>query len=97
MRIMTLPSILIHLAIGIVATAILFAVLFATGLLNYDGAMVQTGPVFVSTTIGPTPDDIIISSRFFSVHPGTALVLAVILSGLTAGLSYGLFTRATRS
>jgi hypothetical protein len=93
MRFTTVTTGLTHLAIGVVATVLLLAVLFQAGFLVYDGTMVQTTPLFFSTTTIHTPYSLEITSHLFATSPFGVLLLAIPLAGLFAGASYALFAR----
>jgi hypothetical protein len=93
MQFTTITSGLTHLAIGIVATVLLLAVLFQSGFLVYDGTMVQTMPLFFSTTIVHTPYSIETTSHLYATSPFGVLLLTLPLAGLFAGVSYALFAR----
>jgi hypothetical protein len=84
---------LTHFAIGIVATVILLVVLFQAGFLVYDGTMVQTMPLFFSTTTIHTPYSIETTSHLFATSPFGVFLLAIPMAGLFAWLSYALFAR----
>ena len=90
MRTTLLLTVLTHLAIGIVVTGVLLVALFATGVLIYDGSMVQTTPFFnqydFHTPYGSS------SYVLFASPVGVAL-FALPIAGLFAGLSYALFGR----
>ncbi len=87
---------LTHLAVGIVATVLLLAVLLETGYLVYDGTMVQTMPLFLSTTTLHTPYDVEIITHLFAASPFGVFLLALPLAGLFAGLSFALFARSKK-
>jgi hypothetical protein len=93
MRFTTITSGLTHLAIGIIATVLLLAVLFQSGFLVYDGTMVQTGPLLFSTTIVHTPYSLETQTHLLATSPFGVLLLAIPMSGLFAWLSYALFAR----
>jgi hypothetical protein len=98
MRITPLLTALSHATIGIVATSILLALLFATEFLVYDGTMVQTMPIFASenvTTSAFDPDElnIDITTHVFGVSAGGMVSLSLLVAGLFAGLSYALLGR----
>lgn len=84
---------LMHLLVGAIATVALLAVLFETGFLVYDGALVQTTPLSVSQTVVHTPYGTEVSTHSVATSPLGLATLSLPIAGLFAGLSYALFGR----
>lgn len=96
MRTTLLLTVLTHLAIGIVATVVLLVALFATGVLIYDGTMVETMPLFLSQNVVHTPFGVEVSTHVIATSPLGVALLALPMAGLFAGLSYALLGRRKR-